>query len=173
MMTPLLAPMPVALIALINVALALLSPAAHARFICRWVDDTGRTHMADSVPHRYKPSAICSDSQKYELSSRQKREAEQRAIEAQRKSRQETPDSPAQAASSPPSVRGSASLPNAKRPTEAITETTDCQTRWRIYDESVECFGPYRTTRGATKPEGFDQCNVIPSPEIQCGPPRN
>jgi hypothetical protein len=44
---------------------------------------------------------------------------------------------------------------------------------WRIYDESVECFGPYRTTRGATKPEGFDRCNVVSSPEAKCGPRSN
>jgi hypothetical protein len=34
---------------------------------------------------------------------------------------------------------------------------------------SAVCFGPYRTTRGATKPEGFAHCNVISSPEIACG----
>jgi hypothetical protein len=65
------------------------------------------------------------------------------------------------------------SLPSVKRPAEVITDNTDCQTRWRIYDESVACFGPYRTTQGATKPEGFDKCNDIPSPEIKCGPRRN
>jgi hypothetical protein len=57
-----------------------------------------------------------------------------------------------------------------KRPTEVVTDATDCATWWRIYDASVECFGPYRTTRGATKVEAFDKCNVIASPEPKCGP---
>jgi hypothetical protein len=56
-----------------------------------------------------------------------------------------------------------------KRPAERIAEATDCPTRWRLYDESADCFGPYRTTRGATRVEGFDACNVIDSPEPVCG----
>jgi len=170
MVTPLLARMPVALI---TVALALLSPVARSTSICRWVDENGRTQMSDVVPEQYSKSAICSDSQKYELSPEQRREAEQRAAEAQRRTRHEIVDPPTDLASKPPVATGEGALPSAKRPTEVITDATDCQTRWRIYDESVECFSPYRTTRGATKPEGFDKCNVIPSPEIKCGPPRN
>ena len=167
MVMSLLARMPVALIA---VTLALLSPVARSMSICRWVDENGRTQMSDVVPDKYKKSAICSDSQKYELSPEQEREAQRRAAEAQRRTRHEMAAPPTEAASSP---LGTASLPSAKRPTEVITDATDCQTRWRIYDESAECFGPYRTARGATKQEGFDQCNVIPSPEMKCGPRSN
>ena len=60
-----------------------------------------------------------------------------------------------------------------KRPTETVNDSTDCTTWWRLYDESAECFGPFRTTRGAIKPEAFDSCNVIPSPDLKCGPRRN
>lgn len=85
------------------------------------------------------------------------------------------------AAAKPPSERASsarvpartASKPGAKRPTANVTADTDCATWWRIYDESVECFGPFQTTRGATKPEGFDRCNVVVSPEPKCGPRSN
>lgn len=173
MLTPLLARMPVALIA---VALALLSPDARSTSICRWVDDSGRTQMSDVVPDKYKKSSTCSDSQKYELSTEQKREVEQRAAEAQLRKRHELAAPPTKASSSPPGSTGATTLPTAKgakRPTEVITDETDCPTRWRIYDESVECFGPYRTTRGATKSEAFDKCIDIPSPEIMCGPRRN
>jgi len=173
MLTPLLARIPVTLIA---VALALLSPVARSTSICRWVDDNGRTQISDVVPQKYKKSATCSDSQKYELSAEQKREVEQREAEAQIRKRQEMAGPPTNAASSPPRSKGATAKPgakSAKRPTEVITDDPDCQTRWRIYDESGECFGPYRTTRGATKPEGFDMCNDIPSPEIMCGPRRN
>ena len=169
MVMPLFARMPVALIA---VTLALLSPVARSMSICRWVDENGRTQMSDVVPDKYKKSASCSDSQKYELSPEQEREAQRRAAEAQKRTRYEMAAPPTEAASSPPAPR-QASLPSAKRPTEVITDATDCPTRWRLYDESAECFGPYRTVRGATKQEGFDKCNVIPSPEMKCGPRSN
>ena len=60
-------------------------------------------------------------------------------------------------------------LSGVKRPAEVVTEATACSTWWRICDESVECFGPYRTTRGALKAEAFDTCNVVASPEPECG----
>ena len=66
--------------------------------------------------------------------------------------------------------RGRHPSPARSGPTEVVSGATDCPTWWRIYDESVECFGPYRTTRGATKVEAFDKCNVIASPEPRCGP---
>lgn len=173
MVTLLLARMPIVLIA---VALALLSPVARSTSIFRWMDDNGRMQMSDVVPDKYKNSSTCSDSQKYELSTEQKREVEQRADEEKIRKRHEMADSTTNAASRHLGSTGSAALPTAKgakRPTEVITDDTDCPTRWRIYDESVECFGPYRTTRGATKPEAFDKCIDIPSPEIMCGPRRN
>ena len=140
------------------------------------MDESGRTQMSDVVPEKYKNSATCSDSRQYELSPQQKREVELREAEVKSGKRLETADPPARPASSPGRTGNSAAQPVAKRvkrPAEAITDSTDCPTRWRIYDESIECFGPYRTTRGATKPEGFDMCNEIPSPEMMCGPRRN
>lgn len=160
-------------VALIAVALGLLSSVAHSASICRWVDANGRTQISDIVPEKYQQSATCSDSRKYELSPEQQREAERRVAEQQRSIHQKTAPPSAQAAASAPVTMKEESLPIVKLPTEVITDSMDCQTRWRIYEESVACFGPYRTTRGATKPEGFDKCNVIQSPEIKCGPRRN
>ncbi len=57
-----------------------------------------------------------------------------------------------------------------KRPAEVVTDATDCGAWWRLYDESIACFGPFRTTRGATKVEAFEVCNVIASPVPKCGP---
>lgn len=53
-----------------------------------------------------------------------------------------------------------------------MTDDTDCETWRRLYRESEDCFGPYRTTRGGTKAEAFEKCNPIPSPELKCGPVR-
>ena len=127
--------------------------------------------MSDVVPDQYKKSATCTDSQNYELSQAQKREAQQRAAEVKNRAQRDATVTPMPAASSPSGATGELPLPIEKRPRELITDATDCQTQWRIYDESIACFGPYRTARGATKPEGYDYCNVIASPELKCGPP--
>ena len=152
------------------IALVLLSMGAQAKSICRWVDERGRTQIAEVVPETYKKVAVCTDSQRYELSAEQRRAAERRVAEDKARARQAAARPPANGASSATRPARAASQPGAKRPTEVVTDATDCPTWWRIYDESVECFGPYRTTRDATKREGFDQCNVVASPEPKCGP---
>lgn len=160
-------------ISLAAMALVLLSTGVGATSICRWVDEKGRTQIAEVVPEKYKDVAVCTDSQKYELSPAQAQAAEQRAAEARARAHQAASKPPEERVSSAPRAAAAASRPGVKRPTERVTEATDCATWWRIYDESVECFGPYRTTRGATKAEAFDKCNVIASPEPKCGPRSN
>jgi hypothetical protein len=161
------------LISLAATALVLLWTDAEAKSICRWVNETGRTQMAEVVPQKYEKIATCTDSQKYELSPDQRQAAEQRVAEDRARARQAAAKRRAVRTSSATLPARAASQPGAKRPTEVITDATDCTTRWRIYDESVECFGPHRTTRGATKLEAFDTCNVVTSPEPQCGPRSN
>jgi hypothetical protein len=55
------------------------------------------------------------------------------------------------------------------RPAQTVTERTDCATSWRLYDESLACFGPFQTVRGAIKAEAFDVCKVVANPEPRCG----
>ena len=153
--------------------------AAIASPICRWTDHTGRTHFAQVVPDHYKTMAICTDSQTYELSPARKREAQQRLAQDRARARSDAAQPAAQSASSAPLASsaprpaGAASQVRAKRPAQTVTDATDCPTWWRLYDESVECFGPFRTTRGAIKVEALDVCNVVASPEPKCGPRRN
>ena len=150
--------------------LLLLSSGAGATALCRWVDATGRTQIAEVVPEQYRKVAICTDSQRYELSPEQQQAAQQQVANEKAQARRAATGPAAEAASSARRPAGGASQSNAKRPTEVVTEATDCTTWWRLYDESVECFGPYRTTRGATRVEAFDHCNVIASPVPRCGP---
>lgn len=157
----------------VAIALLLLSTSAEATPICRWVDESGRTQIAEVVPERYRKVAVCTDSQRYELPPEQRRAAEQRVAEDKDRARKAAAQAPSDRASSAPRPPRAAAQAGAKRPTEVVTAETDCKTWWRIYDESVLCFGPYRTTRGATKPEGFDKCNVVASPEPKCGPRSN
>ena len=154
--------------ALVVVALVAHAPLALSVSICRWVDENGRTQLSDIVPEQYLPFAHCSDSRQFELSPEQTHEAEQRAAEQQKRARLESAQEPAPVDSGA-NARRAASSPSTKRPIELVTDATDCPTWWRIYDESTACFGPYRTTRGATKPEGFEMCNDVPSPETKCG----
>ena len=45
-------------------------------------------------------------------------------------------------------------------------QDTDCETWQRLYFESIDCFGPYRTVRGGIKPEAFERCNEVPEPPV-------
>ena len=145
----------------------------HAGVICQWTDDTGRTHFAQVVPDKYKKVARCTDAQKFELSPEQERAAQQRLAQDRARARADAAKPAAPSASSAPPASSAASQARAKRPAQNVTDATECPTWWRLYDESVDCFGPFRTTRGAIKVEALDVCNVVASPEPKCGPRRN
>jgi hypothetical protein len=151
--------------------IVLLATCADATTICRWVDSTGRTRIAEVVPEPYRKVAVCTDSQRYELTAEQRRAADQKSAADQVRARRLAAKPAADAASASRAPAKAASQAAGKRPTEIVTDATDCATAWRVYNESVECFAPYRTTRGATKAEAFDKCNVVMSPEPRCGPP--
>jgi hypothetical protein len=131
------------------------------------VDDNGRTQLAQTVPERYKAVATCTDSGSCEIPPAQLRAARERADDArQRAARAAVPPKPASSAASAPA---GAPAPAPKRPAQAVTEHTDCVTSWRLYDESLACFGPFQTVRGAIKAEAYEVCNVVASPEARCG----
>ena len=159
--------------ALAAAALSLPPAAAVATPLCRWVDEAGRTQISDVVPERYRKAATCTDSQAYELTPEQRREAERRAAEDKARAQRQAAAGPNVQASGVSAPAAAASRPQTKRPATIVDDSTDCATWWRVFDESAECFGPFRTTRGGIKPEAFERCNVVPSPEVKCGPRRN
>lgn len=155
---------------LITTAIAahfLMLPAAAAASICRWVDENGQAQFSDVVPDKYKGVVTCTHSQPAEPS------AEQRAAAERARSRVSKPSPPLQAASKPPAPQVAALPPAARLPTETVTDSTDCKTWQRLFDESGACFAPYRTSNGGVKAEAFDKCNEVPSPQEKCGPPSN
>jgi hypothetical protein len=156
-------------VALAAVSLGLLSTVAAATPVCRWVDEAGRTHLTDVVPERYKAWATCTDSNRYELSASQRRAALKRVEEDRAATTRAAATPPLRPASGTERRTASASGSVVKRPAEGVTDATDCATWWHLYDESIACFGPFRTTRGATKVEAFEVCNAIASPEPMCG----
>lgn len=133
--------------------------------VYRWVDDQGKVRYAEVVPQRYQGVARRVDTAANKPSAEQRRDALARAQRekadavAMAAERQRPPASAASAPSPPAAPR-----PAAKRPGQIPSDQTDCKTWQRLYMESIECFGPFRTARGATKPEAFEVCNVVAEP---------
>lgn len=147
----------------------LCSSATLATVVYRWVDENGRTHVSDVVPEKYRGSAKPVNLGPYEVSPEDRKQAEERAARDKASASIRKPGA-AEKASPPASA---ASAPPSRRPSQGVTGTTDCATWRRLYQESLDCFGPYRTTRGGIKPEAFDNCTLVPSPDEKCGPLRD
>lgn len=49
-------------------SLLLFSSSAGATSVCRWVNESGRTQIAEVVPEKCRKVAVCTDSRKYGLS---------------------------------------------------------------------------------------------------------
>jgi len=140
--------------------------------IYRWVDGQGRTHLSDVVPEKYKNAATRIGSGQYALTPEQQRDAASRA--ARESARTTEPPQSRVTGASPQATPTTPVPPRViKRPAQAVTESTDCTTWRRLFHESEECFGPFRTVGGGIKPEAFDHCNEIPSPLLMCGPETN
>lgn len=146
-------------------ATALLMPmGAHAADVYRWVDENGRVQFSDTVPEKYRDKATRLDTRPSELTDAQRREAEARALQARAKAA-DVAAAQARAASAPPRPPPA---PVAAASAAAPT-STDCATLHRLYQESQDCFGPYRTVHGTTKAEGYEKCTVVADPTPQCG----
>ena len=143
-------------------ASCLLASTAVASAVYRWVDDRGQVHYSDVVPERYRSKAKPVQPPATEPTPEQRSEALERAQSERAKAlaREVRPgDDPA---SAPPA--SAASAPSRKRPAQVPDEKTDCDTWQRLYQESLECFGPYRTVRGGVQPEAFEACHVVREP---------
>ncbi len=135
----------------------------------RWVDDQGRVHYSDAVPNKYKERARLVDLQPSEPSEEDRRRALEQLERAREKARAaDRSAKPASAASAPKPERSP--VTNKKRPDRVPTDDTDCQTWQRLYEESMECFGPYRTATGGIKPEAFKRCTEFPELPSRCRP---
>jgi len=146
-------------------ALAALSAAAAAQAgdIYRWVDESGRTHMADTVPERYRRTAKHLDGRKYELSEADKEAANgarerARAAHAEAEARRSASENQ-QAAQAPEGRAGE------KPGRQSDASGSECDRLWREYYASQACFGPWQTT-----PEAYARCKQTVSPAQRCGP---
>lgn len=137
-----------------------------AATIYRWTDDQGTTHYSESVPEKYQKSAQPLSPGNSSPTQEQLREAREFAArEKSRASEIETAASKTISASKPAPA---SSTPVPKRPSQVPDEKTDCETWARLFRESLDCFGPYRTTRGATREEAFTYCTPVDEPPSRC-----
>lgn len=149
-------------------AALLLASAVNATVIYRWVDENGRTHVSDTVPENYKKSATRMDSREFEVSPGRRKQAEASAAREKALAEEAAKRRRSVQASAP--IFGASTPATRKRPAQGVTESTDCETWRRLYRESQECFGSYRTAQGGIKAEASEICKPIPSPEPKCGP---
>ena len=142
--------------------------AARAGDIYVWTDESGQTHLADSVPARYRKAAVRIDSSQFELTPEQQREAA-----AARAALEKKADAVAAPASTPapPARPGAASPSRAAAPVGPPTAAR-CEALQREYRESLECFAPFVNANGSLKPGAFAACKSVVNPTLQCGSPK-
>ena len=142
------------------------SAASGAATVYRWVDAEGKVHYSEVVPEAYRGSARPLGVTSSNPSAEQERDAMERAQRDKARVAAAAASSVQPAAK--PAAASAASRPAAKRPATVPNAQTDCETWQRLYIESADCFGPFRTVRGATKPQAFEICNVVPEPPSHC-----
>jgi hypothetical protein len=150
---------------LLTIVLSVLAPVSSAE-IYRWTDDQGRTHYSEVVPEKYRKTAKPVSPPAPAPTPDQMREAQERsAREKARAAAIESSERKPQPGL-PPAATASGSLK--KRPEQVPDERTDCETWARLYKESIDCFGPFRTARGATREEAFNYCTPVDEPPTRC-----
>lgn len=137
-------------------ALCFLACAAAAdTTVYRWVDDSGRVNYSETVPERYRsmaqPITVPAAAPAAPRDNSGAVAAGKPASAAQPVARR-PPPAPIK--------------PSVKRPARLPDDGTDCETWQRLYLESIDCFGPYRTVRGGIKPEAFERCNEVTQPPV-------
>lgn len=149
---------------LLAVSLTVWGAWAHAADIYRWVDEKGKTHVADTVPPHYQKRAEKVDTSPSELSEKQRAEARVRASK-QKSAAERTPSAPPRAGVIAPTTNkpGASGLDDAR---------AKCEERRRAYAESQTCFGRYTTVFGIHS-DAYQHCTEIPDPSPDCGIPSN
>lgn len=149
---------------LLLVALAVVPLLGQAADIYRWVDESGRVHIADSVPERYRGVATRLDGKAHEPSAQQRTEAAERAAKDRARLAEIDKARQAQAPAS------SASAPSSRPAPRAATGGSECERLWQEYHESQVCFGPYFLGQGGIRAEAYSKCKEVRNPSQQCGP---
>lgn len=151
---------------LLVVGLSLTPLLGRGADIYRWVDDQGRTHIADTVPERYRGVATRLDSTGPQPSAQQRSEAIERA--ARDRARVAELDAARQAQA--PASAASAAAPSGPATQRSNTGGSECDRMWQEYFDSQVCFGPYYLQQGGIRAEAHSKCKEVKNPSQQCGP---
>ena len=153
---------PVTMMAILWGALLGLHPLdSSAKEVYRWVDETGRVHMSDTVPEQYKSSAKRYDSRQFERTEEQKRQA---VIDSTRAAEALKPAPP------PPLADPIAiSSGTAQNQPPLDPDTADCNALHQQFKQAQECYTPYRTKNLGIRGHAFQNCVDIPAPPTRCG----
>jgi hypothetical protein len=151
---------------------AMISVAAVAADMYRWVDENGRVSISDTVPAAYRDVATKIDTSASDISDSQR----QKALERADQERQRVQAGMDAAKTAKPQ---SAPIKAAEIKPPRSNSETDCEALIRAYRESQECFEPFKlratdgTLRedGAVREEAFQYCTSLPSPFNQCALP--
>jgi uncharacterized protein DUF4124 len=149
----------------ILVLLVLSSFPVRGADVYRWTDENGKTHISDSVPEKYRSTAKRIESRQAEPSKSDRRAAEARA--AAERARIDAMEA-ARAAAAKAAAEEEAAAPPKPKAKPSFAES-DCETKHRLYKESLDCFARYVTTSGTTKADGFQNCTNLPDPSRECG----
>ena len=135
----------------------------------KWKDESGRTHVAESVPERYKRVATKIDSRQFEVQESEKAAALARGAKEREHAASMAADRAraADAASAPP-LGLSASQPRAG--TSRRQGESSCDQHWRLYFESQACFAPYQRREVGPRVEAYSNCQTVQAPPSECGP---
>jgi hypothetical protein len=148
--------------------IALAAFAAHAGDIYVWTDENGKTHLADSVPAKYRKSAVRIDSSQFELSPEQQREAAAARAALEKKADAVPAPAPSQAPTARPGAAPAARAPAPVGP----PSTGQCEALQREYRESLDCFAPFVNANGSLKPGASVACKPVVNPTQKCGSPK-
>jgi hypothetical protein len=133
----------------LSVAVARRSPRT-PRDIYVWTDDSGKTHLADSVPEKYRKSAVRIDSSQFEPTPEQQREAAAARAALEKKASAVSAPRPAAARTTP-----ACPVRRAARRAHRAAVGERMRRLQREYRESLECFAPYVNANGSLKPGAF------------------
>ena len=142
--------------------------AVHAGDIYVWTDESGKTHLADSVPAKYRKSAVRIDSSQFEPTPEQQREAAAARAALEKKASAVSAPAPTPAPTTTPRTAAAPRAPAAIGPASA----GECEALQREYRESLECFAPYVNANGSLKPGAFAACKSVVNPTLKCGSPK-
>jgi hypothetical protein len=155
------------------IASAAFMAAANASVIYRWVDDNGRTHIADTVPARYKDAASRVDTSASKVSAEQRAAALQRAEQARDAARKSaiapaaTSPAPSHQRSNDGRAEGYSLEPDSAAQ-KNDGDDAECTRLRREYDASQACFAQFATQYGI-KGEAYQYCKSVPDPSPRCG----